>query len=761
MTWQVRSGRGAAPCAERARSAGRTPARSLPARGGRSGAARLLLPLGTGLVASGIAFGFRAPGGAAPASRPEAAEGSAVESSAPVEPGAQQERREAPQDGGAIRIDENTHQRLVFQQDVQRWAVGSPDILEVETLTSRELLARGKQAGRTSLIVWFADGTLRRMDVHVHRDLSLLEDALHDVYPTIQVQVAPDRDAVVLTGSVPLAVYARRAESVARTYLEARPRSEEFLTAGAAEQTAEAQSATGGARNRAGGSSVINLIRVEGLPEFAPERNAEEKIRDAIDSIGGERVTVRRIVRGSEPSDEADIIVLEGKVKDQVALTRVLSLAYKIFIGAVKGPQRIITDGVAQTTTTYEAENLTIGDDIEVIGDESGALLQREQNVQGAGNLLSGFGRSGFGNGTSGVSSSRLENRVGANIARAKALELADGRILSFIEVEDIPQVRVDIRLYEVNRTALLSWDGDFNLIASDFTQPSLEPAQNSTVIQGDQAPRVGASGAPDIQNVVGFLGGAFSNQLQYSGSNWAVDSLFSVLENEGIARGLAATSLSVLSGEVALFQVGGQVPVDVSVATPVAGSSGVLNSVQFIDFGVNLAVRPLVGEGDFITIDFVPEVSAPNATLTQLVLESTGTSPPTFAFESRLLRTSARLKDGNTLLVGGLSQTNRQDQSQYTPWLAKVPLLGLLFQGFDYSDDDQQVVVMVRPAIVRDPLPDAALWLFPITWDLAERAIPPLPPPPDAEGEAAKPNGAQQPASTSSAASTDEEVGQ
>lgn len=632
-------------------------------------------------------------------------------------------------DGSTLSVDENTHERILFDREIRSIAIGSPELLDVETLTSKELLARGKRPGRTSLLVWFSDGTLRRVDIIVRRDLSILEQALADVHKDIRVSMAPDRDAVVLSGSVPLAAYARRAESVARAYLEARAHTTEFLVGEAAEGVAEEQSASGSRAQRGQRGSVINLIRVAGLPDYVEGTSAEQKILEAIAGVGGERVTVRRVQRGEAASDEADVLVLEGRVKNQVALIRVLSLAYKIYIGAVKGPQQVITDGVAQTTTVYEAQNLEIGEDIKVIGDESGALFGRR--TQGSGDsrsLLRGFGSGGIGGGSSrsGVSSSRLENSVDANIARAKALELADGRILSFIEVEDIPQVRVDIRIYEVNRSALLTWDGDLTVIYSDFTQGSLEPAVGATAIQGDDAARVGSRGAgTDVQNVAGFLAGRFTNQIQVSGSNYAIDSLISVLEREGIARGLANTSLAVLSGEVGLFQVGGQIPIDTSFTTSIEGPTGVFNAVQFVDFGVNLAVRPLVGEQDYITIDFVPEISTPDAALTALLVQATNTNPATFAFESRLLKTSARLADGHTLLVGGLNQQNRSDESRYTPWMAKIPLLGLLFQGFRYSDDDLQVVVMVRPTIVRDPLPDAALWLFPRTTELLENALP------------------------------------
>ena len=197
------------------------------------------------------------------------------------------------------------------------------------------------------------------------------------------------------------------------------------------------------------------------------------------------------------------------------------------------------------------------------------------------------------------------------------------------------------------------------------------------------------------------------------SGSNYAVDTLFRILEREGLARSLAQPSLTVLSGETAVFEVGGRIPIEDTFATNVE-AQGILTAVSFIEFGINLAVRPLVGERGDVTIDFVPEISTPDAALTQLIVESTGRNPATFAFESRLLRTSARLQDGQTLLVGGLDQRNRTDQNRYAPWISRVPLLGLLFQGFDYSDDDLEVIIMVRPVVLHDPDPEVPLWLFP-----------------------------------------------
>lgn len=631
----------------------------------------------------------------------------------------------------------HTHLRLPLDKEVERVAVGSPEILDARLLNTRELLALGNKPGQTSVLVWYVDGDIEQIDVVVTADLSLLERTLRSIHPSLKVEKAPDRDALVLTGRVPRAIYSRRAEDIATAWLDAGPSAGELLVGDAAESVADEQSSSASDAQRRRRGGVINLIEVEGLPEYGAAMAAEDQLLAAIQSVGGDKVTVRRIQKGAVPDDEADILVLEGEVPDQVALSRVLSLAYKLYVGNVKGPDVTLTDGVTNTTRVFEGDDLAIGDDIEVIADEAGALFSDDRsNIQQTQGLLAGFGQ-GIGTGGGGqtrLGQAGLDNRVDKNIARASALELANGRILSFIEVADLPQVRVDIRLYEVNRTKLLSYQSDVGVIVGDFPQGGLNPAGSATTLQGFEAARVGATGE-DIQNAFSFLEGSLTNQLQFSGSNWAVDSLFSFLEQEDIARSLANPSLSVLSGELALFQVGGRVPIEQAFGTQI-GIQGVFNSVAFIEFGVNLAVRPLVGEDDFITIDFAPEIITPDALLTQAIAESTGANPATFAFESRLLRSSSRLADGQTLLVGGLQQTQRSDTDQGAPWLKDIPMLGLLFQGFDYSDDDLEVVVMIRPTIVRDPLPDAAMWVFPDRLELLEAALPERPAPPEPEPE-------------------------
>ena len=88
------------------------------------------------------------------------------------------------------------YRRLPFTLDIQRIAVADTEILTAELITSREVLVLGRETGRTTLIVWFANGTSREFAFAVQRDLSVLERALRQIAPSIQVESAPDRDEI-------------------------------------------------------------------------------------------------------------------------------------------------------------------------------------------------------------------------------------------------------------------------------------------------------------------------------------------------------------------------------------------------------------------------------------------------------------------------------------------------------------------------------------------------------------------------------------
>jgi Flp pilus assembly secretin CpaC len=135
---------------------------------------------------------------------------------------------------------------------------------------------------------------------------------------------------------------------------------------------------------------------------------------------------------------------------------------------------------------------------------------------------------------------------------------------------------------------------------------------------------------------------------------------------------------------------------------------------VEFVPFGVQLQIRPLVGDDDTITLDVQPSVVTPDTLLTNTIRQSTGAAVASTAFQTRALRTSSRLQDGQALVIGGLVSNSTSTNTASTPGLRDTPILGSLFRGFNRNDQSTELVVVVNPVVIRAPLQDVAVWAFP-----------------------------------------------
>src|SRR5207245_806896 len=108
------------------------------------------------------------------------------------------------------------------------------------------------------------------------------------------------------------------------------------------------------------------------------------------------------------------------------------------------------------------------------------------------------------------------------------------------------------------------------------------------------------------------------------------------------------------------------------------------------------------------------PLVVTPDAILTNTIRQATGTAVPTTAFQTRALRTSSRLQDGQALLIGGLLSNSTATNTASTPGLRDTPILGKLFQSFNRNDQSTELIVVVNPVVLRTPAPNTGMWAFP-----------------------------------------------
>ena len=170
---------------------------------------------------------------------------------------------------------------------------------------------------------------------------------------------------------------------------------------------------------------------------------------------------------------------------------------------------------------------------------------------------------------------------------------------------------------------------------------------------------------------------------------------LLNALASNNRATVLSNPRLVARNGETATIQVGQEVPIITSQQTiPVAGTTGsVVQTVQYRSTGVILKVRPVIHSGNQVDLDISQEVSSAQTTTTGV-----NTSP---TFGTRKIDTKLSLKEGTTVLLGGLISGNSSQGNAGIPFLKDIPILGQLFRTNSASSDRTELIILITPYII------------------------------------------------------------
>ena len=175
---------------------------------------------------------------------------------------------------------------------------------------------------------------------------------------------------------------------------------------------------------------------------------------------------------------------------------------------------------------------------------------------------------------------------------------------------------------------------------------------------------------------------------------------ILNALKQQTNANILSTPSLLTLDNQEAFITVGQNVPfVTGSFTNTGAGGDGAQNPFQTIErenVGTSLSVTPHINEGDSIVLDIEQEVSS----LTGLSLSDIATDVIT---NERKIQTKILAQDGRVVVLGGLIKDDVQDVSQKVPFLGDIPWLGRLFQNDGVQVTKSNLMVFIRPTIIRD----------------------------------------------------------
>jgi general secretion pathway protein D len=185
-----------------------------------------------------------------------------------------------------------------------------------------------------------------------------------------------------------------------------------------------------------------------------------------------------------------------------------------------------------------------------------------------------------------------------------------------------------------------------------------------------------------------------------YSFLNRNFEVAINALEQDGQAKSLAAPSLVVANNQEAQINVGQQIPVVQNYVTGIglgsangqAYSPG-YGSVQYLNTGVTLDVKPRVNPGGLVYLDIQQEVSVPGN-------PGANGNPP---INQRLIQTQVAVQSGETLLLGGLIQDTTNDNQTGLPLVSKVPILRNLFGSTHKVKHRTELIVLITPRVIRN----------------------------------------------------------
>lgn len=161
-----------------------------------------------------------------------------------------------------------------------------------------------------------------------------------------------------------------------------------------------------------------------------------------------------------------------------------------------------------------------------------------------------------------------------------------------------------------------------------------------------------------------------------------------SALISEGKANILARPNIMTVQGNEAVINIGSEVPVP-TVATTNATTT---TSIEYREAGIILKCTPRVNEDGIITVKVHTEVSSP------LYVEDM----KAYRFQKRSADTIVRLKDGETMVIGGLIGKDEARQMSKVPFLGDIPILGNLFKHIQKSKTDSEIMIFLTAREVK-----------------------------------------------------------
>ena len=160
-----------------------------------------------------------------------------------------------------------------------------------------------------------------------------------------------------------------------------------------------------------------------------------------------------------------------------------------------------------------------------------------------------------------------------------------------------------------------------------------------------------------------------------------------------GNARVLANPKIATLNGREASMLVGTRIPFVITGTVFAAGGAAPAQQVEREEVGIKLSITPLINADGYITTIIRPEVSS--------IIGFKGENEDLPVVATRQASTTVRLKDGGSVIIGGLLSEEKTELVSKVPILGDIPGLGLFFQHTGSTISKKDLVIEVTPRIL------------------------------------------------------------
>lgn len=255
------------------------------------------------------------------------------------------------------------------------------------------------------------------------------------------------------------------------------------------------------------------------------------------------------------------------------------------------------------------------------------------------------------------------------------------GPIEAVIRTVDVAplQVLIEARILEIELTDDFALGVDWNYlqISDDLQHLGGPEATASLQTQG-----------------FGNLASSGGSGLFFTFNNYNIELALDALAEKTDINTLSSPKILVLNGKEAQILIGGKLGYRVLVVTETSSAE----TVQFLEVGITLTIKPWITDQGDVLMEIHPEVSSGTV---EVGLPTKNTTEAT---------TELRVHDGDTALIGGLIKKSNQITNRQVPFLGDIPFLGYLFKRKEIKEKRSEIVVLVTPRIVRDRLNEIAL---------------------------------------------------